>query len=294
MISSARGNDLAGPRGYPIEPPDSVCAQMRPPAIDGGSHFYLADDQGGVVVVGEPRPGTTRPAHSPISCHRVRFFHAAARRPSHRGRVGVMGGPEPRPGRSAWTRSGHFYPIELVRAITVTWLFSGLRSDEIARLRLGCIRWQHQDAPIPGDSDRVLARDAVCLLDVPPHKTGPDSPSRSTRSSARPSTPGRPPAPTSRLRRPPHQGAGELAVRLPGPPDLLLYINNTVIPMLCRKAGVPAADVRGNITSHRARSTMASQLYNAKEPMTLFELQAWLGHRSRSPPSTTPRSPRRR
>ena len=52
--------------------------------------------------------------------------------------------------------------------------------------------------------------------------------------------------------------------------------------MLCRKAGVPDADVRGNITSHRARSTIASQLYNAKEPMTLFELQAWLGHRELS------------
>lgn len=36
------------------------------------------------------------------------------------------------------------------------------------------------------------------------------------------------------------------------------YINNTVIPMLCRKAGVPAAGVRGHITSHRARSTIAS------------------------------------
>jgi hypothetical protein len=53
-----------------------------------------------------------------------------------------------------------------------------------------------------------------------------------------------------------------------------------VIPALCRKAGVPEADARGRITSHRARSTIASQLYNAKEPMTLFELQAWLGHRS--------------
>ncbi|MGI3224227.1 hypothetical protein ACRJ4B_10070 [Streptomyces sp. GTA36] len=50
--------------------------------------------------------------------------------------------------------------------------------------------------------------------------------------------------------------------------------------MLCRKIGVPTADVRGNITSHRARSTIASQLYNAKEPMTLFELQEWLGHRT--------------
>lgn len=58
------------------------------------------------------------------------------------------------------------------------------------------------------------------------------------------------------------------------------YINRTLIPALCAKAGVPTTDVRGNITSHRARSTIASQLYNAKEPMTLFELQAWLGHRS--------------
>ncbi len=58
------------------------------------------------------------------------------------------------------------------------------------------------------------------------------------------------------------------------------YFNETLIPLLCHKAGVPLADARGRITSHRARATIASQLYNAKEPMTLFELQAWLGHRS--------------
>jgi integrase len=34
------------------------------------------------------------------------------------------------------------------------------------------------------------------------------------------------------------------------------------------------------ITSHRARSTIASQLYNSREPMSLFDLQEWLGHRS--------------
>jgi hypothetical protein len=56
------------------------------------------------------------------------------------------------------------------------------------------------------------------------------------------------------------------------------YLNRILIPVLCSKAGVPTADVRGNITSHRARSTIASQLLNAKEPMTLFELQEWLGH----------------
>jgi hypothetical protein len=56
------------------------------------------------------------------------------------------------------------------------------------------------------------------------------------------------------------------------------YLNRILIPVLCGKAGVPTADVRGNITSHRARSTIASQLFNAKEPMTLFELQECLGH----------------
>lgn len=53
-----------------------------------------------------------------------------------------------------------------------------------------------------------------------------------------------------------------------------------LIPLLCQKAGVPQEDARGKITSHRARATIASQLFNAKEPMSLFELQQWLGHRS--------------
>ena len=58
------------------------------------------------------------------------------------------------------------------------------------------------------------------------------------------------------------------------------FINQSIIPTLCRKAGVARSDVRGNITSHRARATIASQLFNSREPMSLFELQAWLGHGS--------------
>ena len=58
------------------------------------------------------------------------------------------------------------------------------------------------------------------------------------------------------------------------------YINGVLVPLLCRKAGVPREDVRGAITGHRARATIATQLYNAKDPMSLFELQAWLGHSS--------------
>jgi hypothetical protein len=58
------------------------------------------------------------------------------------------------------------------------------------------------------------------------------------------------------------------------------YLNETLIPRLCRKAGVPIRDARGNITSHRARSTIASQLCNARQPLSLFELQQWLGHKN--------------
>ena len=178
-------------------------------------------------------------------------------------------------------QAGQFYPFEMVRAITLTWLFSGQRSDEITRLRVGCIRWQHDTAPTAGSSPQVLARDAVCLLDVPAHKTGtrftkPVDPVLGQAIEAWQAV--RPAQPQLTDRRTSERADLLFAFRarrISTP-----YINGTVIPMLCRKAGVPAADVRGSITSHRARSTIASQLYNAKEPMTLFELQAWLGHRS--------------
>jgi hypothetical protein len=62
------------------------------------------------------------------------------------------------------------------------------------------------------------------------------------------------------------------------------YVNRYLIPLLCKKAGVPEKDARGDITSHRARSTIASQLFNSNESLSLFELQEWLGHRS---PHTT-------
>lgn len=185
------------------------------------------------------------------------------------------------PGNSAVT----YYPMELIRAVTLTWLFSGLRSDELSRLRVGCVRWQHNDVPIPGDSRDVLAEEAVCLLDVPVHKTGtaftkPVDPLVGHAIEAWQAR--RPQQPHTFDRKTNERVDMLFAVR--AQPVAKTYINRTIIPALCRKAGVPATDVRGTITSHRARSTIASQLYNAKEPMTLFELQAWLGHRT---PSTT-------
>ena len=183
------------------------------------------------------------------------------------------------------TSAGSYYPMELIRALTLTWLFSGQRSDEISRLRVGCIRWQHDGLPIPGDSCEILAADAVCLLDVPVHKTGTafTKPVDPIIGQAIEAWQARRPAQPPRLDRKTSEHV-DLLFSVRAHPVGKTYINRTIIPALCAKAGVPTADVRGNITSHRARSTIASQLYNAKEPMTLFELQAWLGHRT---PTTT-------
>jgi integrase len=167
-----------------------------------------------------------------------------------------------------------FYPVEMIRALALVWLFGGLRSDEISRLRVGAIRWKK-----PGEGDGSSAR--VCLLDVPVNKT--------STAFVKPVDPmvGEAVEAWEKVR--PRQPAlldhktGDLvhfifAYRARPLGDR--YLNRMLIPWLCKKAGVPREDARGKITSHRGRSTIASQLYNAKQPLSLFELQAWLGHRS--------------
>jgi hypothetical protein len=156
----------------------------------------------------------------------------------------------------------------------MVWLFSGLRTDEIRRLRLGCIRWQEDSSG-----------EQVCLLSVPVHKSG----SAFTKPVDR--LVGETIEAWEKVR--PEQGktidlkTGEAVhyVFLFGARHFgTTYLNNVLIPALCKKAGVPTSDVRGRITGHRARSTIATQLFNAKDPMSLFELQEWLGHKN---PSST-------
>jgi integrase len=172
------------------------------------------------------------------------------------------------------------YPLAMMRALAVVWLFAGLRRSEIRRLRVGCVRWQSRDgAPTAGAGDRRPA--GVCLLDVPPTKAEPA------------------------FTKPVDGVVGETVAAWegvrPDQPTLLdlktgewvhylfayrgrrigeQLLNASLIPILCHKAGVPEHDARGAITTHRARATIATQLFNAKEPLSLFELQAWLGHRS--------------
>ncbi len=182
--------------------------------------------------------------------------------------------PHHRARRTSW------YPLEMNRALAVVWLFAGLRVDELVRLRVGCIRWQREDVTVNGHT-AVLSKDAVCLLDVPSHKTGTPftkpvdrvvGEAIDTWEQVRPA---QPPFVDPKTAEVMHVLFAYRGTRLSRS-----YLNRVLIPLLCRKANVPPADARGNITSHRARSTIATQLYNAKEPLTLFELQEWLGHRS--------------
>lgn len=174
------------------------------------------------------------------------------------------------------------YPLEMVRAVAAVWCGSALRMSDIQRLRVGCVRWQRENVHLPG-SDEILPKDAVCFLDVPTNKT--------STAYTKPISPlvGRRIAEWERVR--PTQPAaldpktGEMVDYLffyRGHRFSRLYLNNSLIPLLCRKAGVPEQDARGPITSHRARSTLASLLFNAKHPLSLFQLQAFLGHRSLS------------
>jgi Phage integrase family len=184
-------------------------------------------------------------------------------------------------GRSVKGEIRTFHPIEMTRAVTLVWLFAGLRGDEIRRLRLGCMRWQREK-----DS-------SLCLLDVPVNKTGTNFTKPVDKivgeaidawEKVRPAQPKLCDKKTGEL-------VDFLFVHRMRPLGEC-FLNKNLIPKLCRKAGVPPFDLRGPITSHRARSTIATQLFNAKEPMSLFELQEWLGHRFLPRRKDMPRSRR--
>ena len=47
--------------------------------------------------------------------------------------------------------------------VAVVWCFAALRSDEIVRLRVGCVRWQYEDVMI-AETGEMLPKDAIVLF----------------------------------------------------------------------------------------------------------------------------------
>ena len=175
------------------------------------------------------------------------------------------------------------YPLEMVRALAVVWCFAALRSDEIVRLRVGCVRWQHEDVMAP-ETGETLPKDAICFLDIPVNKT--------TTAYTKPVHPlvGQRINEWEKVRpsEQPRQLDGKTSETVPflfsfrGMRVAKAYINRFLIPLLCKKANIPEQDSRGAITSHRARATIASMLYNARDPLDIFQLQKYLGHKQLS------------
>lgn len=182
------------------------------------------------------------------------------------------------------------YPVAFVRALAAVWVYSGLRSDEIIRLRLGCIRGPRENATVP-ETGEVLPKEATCFLTVPTNKTGgtfqkPVNPIVGHRINE-----------WERVRASgqPARGDRKTGTKMEylfahrGKSLGREYLNARLIPLLCERAGIPRADERGAITSHRARATLATLLYNAPEGLSIFELMQWLGHKDPGTPQHSTR-----
>ncbi|MGI4736846.1 MAG: tyrosine-type recombinase/integrase [Janthinobacterium lividum] len=173
-----------------------------------------------------------------------------------------------------------WYPLDMMRAMAIVWLYTGLRANEIRRLRVGCIE------PAPGEENEGSSSiPTICDLIVPMGKNGSgytkpvigfvgDAIKRWEKT--RPSVPKHWDEKTAE--------AVDFLFVWKGKQLGITYINKTLIPMLCRKAGLPVEDTVGKITSHRARHTLATELANAPTPMSDSDRQRWFGQRSSASP----------
>ncbi|QHD05016.1 tyrosine-type recombinase/integrase [Pseudomonas sp. R76] len=176
------------------------------------------------------------------------------------------------------------YPLSMVQAMAVVWTHSGLRSNEIRRLAIGCAHTQSSD--VVHEDGTTVPAGTLCYLDIPASKT--------FKAFVKPVA-----AVVKEridgwlLERPVNQAP--LLDERTGEKVSYLFqfrgkrmgagvINSTIIPMLCAKAGVPLEDSRGRITSHRGRASAVTALASVPQGMSLIELMQWSGHSS---PSST-------
>jgi integrase len=170
------------------------------------------------------------------------------------------------------------YPLAYYRAASLIWVTAARRSDEIRRLQVGCVRreWvpemrDEQGVPIEPEAELAYIRIPTnkyrgdFYVPVPLYVADAIEVWESVR--------------------PPNQKA--LIDRKTGKPTNYLFqyrddsmgqhfLNVSVIPLLCKLAGVNQTDVVGRITSHRARATTATWMH--KMGMAPADIGKLLGH----------------
>jgi integrase len=170
------------------------------------------------------------------------------------------------------------YPLAYYRAAALIWVTAARRSDEIRRLNVGCVR--REWAPQMRDEHGVPIEPAeeLCYLRIPTNKMRGEFyvPVPAYVADA---------IEVWESVRPPNQGI--LLDRKTHKPTQYLFqyrndlmgekfLNGSVIPLLCRLAGVSQTDIVGRITSHRARATTATWMH--KMGMAPADIGKLLGH----------------
>lgn len=176
--------------------------------------------------------------------------------------------------------SERWYPLALIQALAVVWTHCGLRQNEVFRLAVGCAKPQAEE--IVNEDSSTVAAGTLCYLDVPPSKTfrayvKPVAGVVKERIDAWASE--RPSDQASLL----DERTGEhvnFLFQYRGRRVGMSLMNQTIIPILCAKAGLPASDSMGSITSHRGRASAVTALASVPKGMSLIELMEWSGHTS--------------
>jgi integrase len=188
------------------------------------------------------------------------------------------------------------YPLSFYRALGLVWVTSARRPNEIARLRLDCLRedWEptmndEDGHPVerfvqtsgnpPGARDTEAEKvPTICYLHIPAGKNRgafwiwlPDYVAEAIK--------------IWKQERPPSQGKlldqkdREEVEYLFCCRDMRVggrFINSSLIPVLCARAGVDIEDAKGRITGHRGRSTRLTLL--RRNGVGLDDLAEYAGH----------------
>jgi integrase len=191
---------------------------------------------------------------------------------------------------------GAMYPLNFYRALSLIWVTSARRPNEIARLRLDCVRRDWDAEMFDEDHhpvERLVASETtgqgkqeesgkknstICYLQIPSGKNrgpfwiwvpGYVADAIETWKRERPSA-------QKRLLDQKDREEVEYLFCFRDVRVGSTFINSSLIPALCAKAGVNIEDAKGRITGHRGRSTRLTLL--RKNGVGLDDLAEYAGH----------------
>jgi len=181
---------------------------------------------------------------------------------------------------------GHhpFFPPAYYRAVALLWVTGARRSDEIRRVTTGSVQTDIAPEMTDAHGNQIEPEEHLCYLRVPANKYGGEFYAPLPAYTAEAIQVWENLRPTNQRtwedRKTRKQVGYLFSVR-----DRAMganFLNQTLIPLLCRKAGVPQEDAVGRITSHRSRATNAQWLRDMG--MSPSDIGRILGHKH---PETT-------